>query len=68
MICEGFEQAAHEVDTLHAKNLCPHCYQKKYRAENIVKLSAYQKEYRADPAYRELNIIYIRVCRERKTC
>lgn len=65
MKCEGYSTNAHKVNRLHAKNLCDSCYLKKWRAEHKEEVIKYQKEYRADPGYKDFNRLYVASYRER---
>lgn len=58
MKCDGYNRDFHEVDCLHARGLCNSCYHKKWREENKEAIIKYQKEYRSDPSYDELNRLY----------
>jgi hypothetical protein len=66
MQCEGYNRAAHEVPSLYGRGpLCESCYMRKYRAEHVIELQKYQREYRADSAYGKAARIYMREYRKR---
>ena len=58
MKCKGYNRDVHETLQIHAKGLCPTCYQKQWRHEHREQIIKYQKEYRAGKEYREMNRIY----------
>ena len=66
MKCSGYNTPAHEADRIKAHGLCEACYQHKYKAEHVAELAAYQREYRADPAYKEVFTLYMREYRKKK--
>jgi len=65
MLCQGYLRGKHQVSTLHAKGLCDACYQRKYQHDHHEEIVKYQQAYRADPAYAEMNRLYVRIYRKR---
>jgi len=59
MECKGYKRGAHDVTRLKALGWCEQCYMRHYRDEHAAQLAQYQAEYRADPAYKELNRLYV---------
>jgi hypothetical protein len=64
--CRGFGRGKHVVAVLHAKGLCDSCYLKMWRHENHERVIKYQKEYRADSAYKIQHCVYMAAYRKRR--
>ena len=59
MWCYGYKCKPHKVEQLHGKGLCDCCYQRKYREEHKAEIIKYQRDYRADSTYAQLNRLYV---------